>query len=49
MNQFPTSTMEMLQTVYSAWTNDNLLPKDDLAGNALTLLDIADNWLAESA
>ncbi|KAI0271135.1 hypothetical protein BGY98DRAFT_1100352 [Russula aff. rugulosa BPL654] len=43
MNQFPTSTMEMLQTVYSEWTNDNLLPKDDLAGNALTLLDIADN------
>ncbi len=49
MNQFPTSTMKMLQTVYSEWTNDNILPKDDLAGNTLTLLDIADNWLAESA
>jgi hypothetical protein len=49
MDRFPTSTMEMLQTVYLEWTYDNLLPKDDLAGNTFTLLDIADNWLAESA
>jgi hypothetical protein len=49
MDQFPTSTMKMLHTVYLEWTNDNLLPKDDLAGNTLTLLDTADNWLAESA
>jgi len=49
MDQFPTSTTEMLQTVYLEWTNDNPLPKDDLAGNTLTLLDIADNWLAKSA
>ncbi len=49
MDPIPTSTMKMLKTVYSAWTYDNLLPKDDLAGNTLTLLDRADNWLAESA
>jgi hypothetical protein len=49
MDQFPTSTMKMLQTVYSEWTNDNLLPKDGLADNTFTLLDKADKWLAESA
>jgi hypothetical protein len=48
MNQFPTSTMTMLHTMYIVWTDDNLLPKDDPADNTLTLLDIADNWLAES-
>jgi hypothetical protein len=48
-DQFPTSTMEMLQAVYSKWTNDLLLPKDDVAGNTLTLLDAADQWLADSA
>ena len=49
MDEFPTSTMEMLQTVYTVWTKQNLLPKDDLAGNTPTLLDAADTWLAESA
>jgi len=49
MAQFPTSTTVMLDAMYSMWTDDNLLPKDDLADKRLTLLDIADGWLAESA
>ena len=45
---FPTSTTRMLCSMYLTWTNDNLLPNEDLADNTLTLLDIADSWLAES-
>jgi hypothetical protein len=49
MGHLPISTTRMLHTIHLVWTNHNLLPKDDLADNMLTLLDIADNWLAESA
>jgi hypothetical protein len=49
IDQFPTFSMRKLQAVYSEWTKHNLLPNNDLANSKLTLLDMADNWLAESA
>jgi hypothetical protein len=35
--------------MYLYWTNHNILPKDGLADKNFTLLDLADNWLADSA
>jgi hypothetical protein len=41
--------IEMLVIMYSYWTHHNILPKDGLADNNLTVLDFADHKLAESA
>ena len=41
--------IQMLLNIYSIWTNYNLLPNDRLADNKVTLLDHADEWLAEGA
>ena len=46
--QFPTTFIKALLGIYSNWTHNNLLPKDPLADDKLTLLDRADTWLAES-
>ena len=47
--QFSTLEMEMFLITYSTWTQRNLLPKDALASNRITLLDDADTWLAKGA
>jgi hypothetical protein len=47
--QFPNTVIKMLLRIYSYWTHHNLLPKDPPADNQLTLLDLADTWLAGSA
>ena len=47
--QFPTSFIQMLLWVYSYWTKHNLLPKDSLPDNKLTLLDAADTWMDDGA
>jgi len=44
-----TTSIEMLLNIYSYWTEHNLLPRDALAKNKITLLDNADTWLAGSA
>ncbi len=48
-DQFPTTHIKVLLSVYSYWTHHGLLPKDPPADNKLTLLDRADTWLAASA
>ena len=48
-DQFPIAFIKMLVWIYSSWTHHNLLPHDPPADNKLTLLDRADDWLAESA
>ena len=47
--QLLTISMKMLLSTYSYWTEHNLLPKDSLADNKVTLLDEADAWLADGA
>ncbi|KAF8324715.1 uncharacterized protein EI90DRAFT_2242646 [Cantharellus anzutake] len=37
----------MLLRIYWLWTHNDLLPKDGLADDAVTLLDYADTWLTE--
>ena len=47
-NNFPyTNASKHLFVQY--WTEHNLLPKDPLADNKVTLLDDADTWLADGA
>jgi hypothetical protein len=41
--------IQMLLNIYWYWTNHNLLPNDRLADNKVTLLDHADEWLAQGA
>ena len=48
-DQFPTVFIKALLGLYSSWTHNDILPKDPLADNKLTLLDRADTWLAKSA
>ncbi len=48
-NQLSTINIQMLLNMYSYWKKHNLLPKDALAHNVVTLLDDADEWLAEGA
>jgi hypothetical protein len=43
-----TSSIKMLLSIYSYWTDHNLL-NDSLDNKKLTLLDYADAWLAEGA
>ena len=43
--QLPTAFVNLLLWVYSYWTEHNLLPKDSLPDNKLTLLDVADTWM----
>jgi len=43
----PTTFIKMLLRMYSSWTAQNLLPKDSLAPKRVTLLDMADAWLAD--
>jgi len=40
---------QMLLSIYSYWTEHNLLPQDAFAEDKMTLLDKADTWLAVSA
>ena len=47
--QLSTISMKMLLSIYSYWTQHNLLPEDVVANNKVTLLDNADTWLTESA
>jgi hypothetical protein len=47
--QLPASTIRLLLSIYSYWTEHNLLPEDMLASNKPTLLDNVDAWLADSA
>ena len=47
--QVSVTFIKTLLRMYSYWTHHNLLPKDPPADNTLTLLDLADTWLAESA
>jgi len=47
--ELPTTFIEMLLSMYSFWKKDNLLLKDLPADRILTLLDLADAWLADSA
>ena len=46
--QLPTIFIKMLLSMYSFWTENDLLPKD-LLDNKVTLLDNADTWLAKGA
>jgi hypothetical protein len=41
--------IRMLLNIYAYWTGHDLLPKDGLTANKLTLLDKADTWLANGA
>jgi len=45
--QLPTVSVQMLLSMYSYWTEHNLLPKDGVADNKATLLDMADGWLVK--
>ncbi|KAF8495875.1 hypothetical protein F5888DRAFT_1907502 [Russula emetica] len=45
--QLSTISMKMLLSMYSYWTEHDLLPKDSLTYNKVTLLDDADAWLAD--
>ena len=47
--ELPAISIRMFLSIYSYWTEHNLLPKDSLADNRLTLLDNADAWLAKGA
>jgi len=49
--QVAASSMEFLRSTYLCWTlpKYNILPNDGLAGNNLTLLDMADKWLFDGA
>jgi len=44
--QLSASKIQMLIGMYSSWTGHNLLPRDPLADNQVTLLDNADAFLA---
>ena len=45
--QVSTNFIRMLLSMYSYWTEHDLLPKDLLADKKVKLLDRADEWLAE--
>jgi hypothetical protein len=47
--QLSSTFIKMLLSIYSYWTNHNILPKDSPADKKLTLLDRTDAWLAEGA
>ena len=47
--QLPYIEIQMLLSIYSYWTKNNLLPNYRLADNKVTLLDHADEWLANGA
>ena len=47
--QLPYIKIQMLLSIYSNWTKNNLLSNDRLADNNVTLLDRADEWLAKGA
>ena len=46
--QLSAMNIDMLFSIYLYWTQHNLLPKDPLADNKVTLLDNLDAWLAAS-
>jgi hypothetical protein len=47
--RLPPAGIRMLLSMYSHWTNHNLLPKGGLADSKLTLLDKAETWLDKGA
>ena len=47
--QLSTIFIKLLLRIYSYWTEHNLLPKDSLADNKISLLGDADEWLAGGA
>jgi hypothetical protein len=47
--QLSTISIKMLLSMYLYWTEHDLLPKDSLAHNKVTLLDNADAWLSDGA
>ena len=47
--QLSTTNIQILLSIYSYWTENNILPKDALAKNKVTLLDNVGTWLAEGA
>lgn len=47
--QLSTDDITIFLKIYSDWMKLNLLPKDALADNEVTLLDNADTWLAKGA
>ena len=47
--QLSTDDITIFLKIYSDWMKFNLLPKDALADNEVTLLDNADTWLAKGA
>ena len=49
MGRFPSGSTQMLIYIYSQWKEHNFLPLDGPRGNKITLLDHADEWLANSA
>jgi hypothetical protein len=49
LNELSESRIQMILGIYSKWTNHNLLPDLDAAGDKLTLLDRLDKWLVDGA
>jgi hypothetical protein len=47
--QLHITSIQMLRGMHAYWTKKNLLPKDPLAHDQVTLLDTADTWLRSSA
>jgi hypothetical protein len=47
--QLPVTSIKLFLNIYLYWTKHDLLPKDSLADEKVTLLDRADTWLAKSA
>jgi hypothetical protein len=47
--QLPATSIKLFLNIYLYWTKHDLLPKDSLAEEKVTLLDRADTWLAKSA